>query len=73
MVSVEEAEAALAAGVDGLVAVGNEAGGWVGEDTTFILLQARPGSYRSAGVGAWRNRAAVGCRLPGRRRCRGDS
>jgi len=27
------------AGVDGLIAKGNEAGGWVGQDTTFILLQ----------------------------------
>ena len=43
VLSVEKADAALAAGADGLVTVGNEAGGW------------------------------VGCRLPGRRRCRGGS
>ncbi|HYL97498.1 MAG TPA: nitronate monooxygenase, partial [Blastocatellia bacterium] len=35
----EQARAGRAAGVDGLVAKGNEAGGWVGEETTFILLQ----------------------------------
>jgi 3-oxoacyl-(acyl-carrier-protein) synthase/NAD(P)H-dependent flavin oxidoreductase YrpB (nitropropane dioxygenase family)/NAD(P)-dependent dehydrogenase (short-subunit alcohol dehydrogenase family) len=36
---VDEALAASKAGVDGLIAKGNEAGGWVGEETTFILLQ----------------------------------
>jgi acyl transferase domain-containing protein/NAD(P)H-dependent flavin oxidoreductase YrpB (nitropropane dioxygenase family)/NAD(P)-dependent dehydrogenase (short-subunit alcohol dehydrogenase family)/acyl carrier protein len=35
----EEAAAAMAAGVDGLVAKGQEAGGIVGEETSFILLQ----------------------------------
>jgi len=37
--SVEEARAALESGADGLVAKGHEAGGHVGEETTFILLQ----------------------------------
>ncbi|MET0235086.1 MAG: SDR family NAD(P)-dependent oxidoreductase [Kibdelosporangium sp.] len=37
--SVEEARAAVAAGADGLVARGCEAGGQVGELTTFVLLQ----------------------------------
>ncbi|MCI0409327.1 MAG: nitronate monooxygenase, partial [Acidobacteria bacterium] len=37
--SVEEARLGVELGVDGLVAKGNEAGGWVGEETTFILLQ----------------------------------
>jgi acyl transferase domain-containing protein/NAD(P)H-dependent flavin oxidoreductase YrpB (nitropropane dioxygenase family)/NAD(P)-dependent dehydrogenase (short-subunit alcohol dehydrogenase family) len=39
---VSSAEAALAgqaAGVDALVAKGNEAGGWVGDETSFVLLQ----------------------------------
>src|SRR5271165_7313761 len=38
--SVAEAEAALDAGSDGLIAVGHEAGGRVGADSAFILLQA---------------------------------
>ena len=35
----DEADLAEAVGVDGLVAKGHEAGGWVGEETTFVLLQ----------------------------------
>jgi len=35
----EEALAAVAAGADGIVAKGHEAGGRVGDETTFILLQ----------------------------------
>ncbi|MEI8120624.1 MAG: SDR family oxidoreductase [bacterium] len=38
-VTVKTAEAADAAGADGVIAKGNESGGWVGEETTFILLQ----------------------------------
>ncbi len=37
--SIDEARAALATGVDGLVAKGHEAGGFVGEETTYILTQ----------------------------------
>jgi len=37
--SVEEARAAVAGGADGVIAKGHEAGGHVGEETTFILLQ----------------------------------
>jgi len=37
--SADEAAAGLAAGADGLIARGNEAGGPVGDETTFILLQ----------------------------------
>jgi len=37
--SIEEAEEAVAAGADLLLAKGHEAGGVVGEQTTFILLQ----------------------------------
>ncbi|APW58971.1 type I polyketide synthase [Paludisphaera borealis] len=40
IVSATEAEAAVSAGVDGLIVVGNEAGGRVGLDSAFILLQA---------------------------------
>ncbi|HEV8339408.1 MAG TPA: beta-ketoacyl synthase N-terminal-like domain-containing protein, partial [bacterium] len=38
-VSWEEAEAAVRAGADGVVAKGNESGGRVGSETTFVLLQ----------------------------------
>jgi len=37
--SLDEARAAIAAGASGLVAKGGEAGGRVGEETTFVLLQ----------------------------------
>ena len=37
--SLEEALAGEAAGVDGVVAKGHEAAGWVGEESTFVLLQ----------------------------------
>ena len=37
--SADEAAAGLAAGADGLIARGNEAGGRVGDETSFILLQ----------------------------------
>jgi len=36
---VEQALLGVEAEVDGLIAKGNEAGGWVGEETAFILLQ----------------------------------
>ncbi len=39
VVDVDEARAAVAAGASGLVAKGHEAGGRVGELTTFVLLQ----------------------------------
>ena len=61
--SVAEAEAALDAGSDGLIAVGHEAGGRVGADSAFILLQAilartdRPVWIRG-GIGP---RVAAGC------------
>ena len=38
-VDLEQARAGEAAGVDGLIAKGNESGGWVREETTLILLQ----------------------------------
>ncbi|MFN3532165.1 MAG: beta-ketoacyl synthase N-terminal-like domain-containing protein, partial [Candidatus Brocadia sp.] len=37
--SLDQAQLGNAAGVDGLIAKGNEAGGLVGEETSFILLQ----------------------------------
>jgi NAD(P)H-dependent flavin oxidoreductase YrpB (nitropropane dioxygenase family) len=37
--SVDKARAATEANADGLIAKGNEAGGWIGGETTFILLQ----------------------------------
>ncbi|MCF2530953.1 type I polyketide synthase [Yinghuangia soli] len=39
VVSPEEARAAAAAGAHGLIAVGHEAGGRIGDLTTFVLLQ----------------------------------
>jgi len=63
VMSGAQAEAALDAGCDGLIAVGHEAGGWVGMDSAFILLQAilartdRPVWVRG-GIGP---RVAAGC------------
>jgi len=37
--SVDVARAAAAAGADGIVAKGNEAGGWVGDESAFVLSQ----------------------------------
>jgi NAD(P)H-dependent flavin oxidoreductase YrpB (nitropropane dioxygenase family) len=37
--SLAAARAADAAGADGLIAKGHEAGGWVGEETAFVLVQ----------------------------------
>ncbi len=37
--SQQDAERGHAAGADGLIAKGHEAGGWVGDETTFVLLQ----------------------------------
>ncbi len=65
--SVPQAEAALDAGSDGLIAVGHEAGGRVGADSAFILLQAilartdRPVWIRG-GIGP---RVAAGCLAAG--------
>ncbi len=36
---LEQAQLGEQLGVDGLIAKGHEAGGWIGEETTFILLQ----------------------------------
>jgi acyl transferase domain-containing protein/NAD(P)H-dependent flavin oxidoreductase YrpB (nitropropane dioxygenase family)/NAD(P)-dependent dehydrogenase (short-subunit alcohol dehydrogenase family) len=37
----------LSAGVDALIAKGNEAGGWVGEESSFVLLQRLLGLVRA--------------------------
>ncbi len=39
VMNVEEAQLAASAGADGLIAVGHESGGRVGEETSFVLLQ----------------------------------
>ncbi|MEI6167564.1 MAG: SDR family NAD(P)-dependent oxidoreductase [bacterium] len=39
VVTTEVAQAAESAGADGVIAKGNESGGWVGEETAFVLLQ----------------------------------
>ena len=67
VMSAAEAEAALDAGADGLIAVGHEAGGRVGPESAFILLQAvlartdRPVWVRG-GIGP---RSAAGCLAAG--------
>jgi acyl transferase domain-containing protein/NAD(P)H-dependent flavin oxidoreductase YrpB (nitropropane dioxygenase family)/NAD(P)-dependent dehydrogenase (short-subunit alcohol dehydrogenase family) len=50
--SVTEARAAIADGADGLVAKGNESGGRVGEETSFVLLQRLRGAL-GASVPIW--------------------
>nr|WP_326647988.1 SDR family NAD(P)-dependent oxidoreductase [Streptomyces sp. NBC_01750] len=66
VVSPAEATAAVAAGADGIVAKGHEAGGRVGELTTFVLLQrllADPGLtvpvHAAGGIGPHTAAAAV--------------
>lgn len=66
---VTTADAAIALGndVDGLIALGHEAGGWVGEDTSFILLQKLQGHSAlpimvRGGIGV---HAAAACRAAG--------
>ncbi|WP_029888457.1 type I polyketide synthase [Polycyclovorans algicola] len=66
-VTTAEAATALGDGVDGLIALGHEAGGWVGEDTSFILLQKLRGAsvlpvMVRGGIGV---RAAAACRVAG--------
>ncbi|MDR3701793.1 MAG: beta-ketoacyl synthase N-terminal-like domain-containing protein, partial [Candidatus Sulfopaludibacter sp.] len=67
VVSAEEAEAAVKAGVDGLLAKGNEAGGRVGRETLFVLLQRLCGKFSLpvwafGGIGP---HAAAACRAAG--------
>src|SRR5450631_2489611 len=39
VVSLDEAQAAIAAGATGLIAKGSESGGRIGDETTFVLVQ----------------------------------
>ena len=67
VVSAEEAREALGAGVDGLVAKGNEAGGRVGSETTFVLLQRLLAQF-SLPVWSWGGigpHGAAACRAAG--------
>ncbi len=43
---LEQAQAAEAAGADGVIAKGNESGGWTGGDSAFVLLQRLHGAVR---------------------------
>ena len=63
----EEADQAILAGVDGLVAKGNEAGGRVGTETTLVLLQRLCSKFHVpvwayGGIGP---HAAGACRIAG--------
>ncbi len=53
--SVDEARAAVAAGASGVIAKGCEAGGRVGDETTFVLVQRLIAIFDAApgGVGVW--------------------
>ncbi len=67
VVSEEEAESAVKAGVDGLVAKGNEAGGRVGCETLYVLLQRLCGKFSLpvwafGGIGP---HSAAACRVAG--------
>ncbi|MDP1906676.1 MAG: nitronate monooxygenase, partial [Hyphomicrobium sp.] len=66
ILSAADVTAAVAI-ADGLVARGHEAGGWVGEDSSFILLQKLRGKtakpvFVQGGIGV---RAAAACRAAG--------
>jgi len=62
-----EADAAVAAGIDGLIAKGQESGGRVGNETTFILLQrlSRRCSVTLWAQGGIGPNAAAACRVAG--------
>jgi NAD(P)H-dependent flavin oxidoreductase YrpB (nitropropane dioxygenase family) len=65
--SFEQAELAAELGADGLVAKGHEAGGQVGDETTFILVQRFVSKFRlpvwaHGGVGP---HSAAGCHVAG--------
>jgi acyl transferase domain-containing protein/NAD(P)H-dependent flavin oxidoreductase YrpB (nitropropane dioxygenase family) len=65
--SLDEALRGVDAGVDGLIAKGNEAGGWVGQETTFILLQRL---LRNTSLPVWAqggigSHSAAGCYVAG--------
>lgn len=64
---LEDALSAQACGADGIIVKGNEAGGYVGEETTFILLQRVLPKvdlpvYAQGGIGV---HTAAACRVAG--------
>jgi acyl transferase domain-containing protein/NAD(P)H-dependent flavin oxidoreductase YrpB (nitropropane dioxygenase family)/NAD(P)-dependent dehydrogenase (short-subunit alcohol dehydrogenase family)/acyl carrier protein len=64
---LEQARAGEAAGVDAVIAKGHEAAGWVGEESTFVLLQRLRAQLRipvwaQGGVGL---HSAVACQVAG--------
>ena len=66
-VSVDEARAAEEAGADGIIAKGSEAGGRIGDETCFLLLQRLSGRlaipfYAQGGVGL---HTAAACKVAG--------
>ncbi len=64
---VTEAQHAVEAGADLLIAKGHEAGGFVGEETTFILIQRLTNAFRTPIVG-WGGiglNTAAACRVAG--------
>ncbi len=65
--SLDQALHGVDAGVDGLIAKGNEAAGWVGQETTFILLQRL---LRNTSLPVWAQggvglHTAAGCYVAG--------
>ncbi len=64
--SEEQARLAIAAGADGVVAKGGEAGGHVGDETTFVLVQRLIGCglpvWAAGGIGL---HTAAACRVAG--------
>ena len=60
---LEQADAATAAGFDGLVLKGAEAGGFVGSLSAYLWLQAAPGRWSAPWwvQGAWGEDAAAAC------------
>ena len=68
---LEEANAAEAAGADAVIAKGYEAGGWIGEEGSFVLLQRLLDGVSAPVWAARRDRPAHGSRgVRGRRRRR---
>lgn len=65
--SLDQALQGVDAGVDGLIAKGNEAAGWVGQETAFILLQRllRNTSLRVWAQGGIGSHSAAGCYAAG--------
>jgi acyl transferase domain-containing protein/NAD(P)H-dependent flavin oxidoreductase YrpB (nitropropane dioxygenase family)/NAD(P)-dependent dehydrogenase (short-subunit alcohol dehydrogenase family) len=72
VVSADEARCALQAGYGGIVVKGNEAGGRVGGESTFVLLQRIVNEFGADAVPIWVQggigpEAAAACRIAGAR------